>query len=98
MHAGLRGPRLGPADRSRCAWRRRMPDPATERKHLERLNALISEAEARLAEQRKLIDDLERDGHATDLARRLLVAMEGNLKALRDIRQVGEGILRDSEM
>ncbi len=64
-----------------------MPDLAQELQHLERADAHIEKALARIAQQQRLIAELERDGHDATAARALLATMEGVLETFEAHRQ-----------
>ena len=49
---------------------------------LERAEGYVAEGERRVADQRALVAELERDGHDTTSSRRLLMLLEGTLEQM----------------
>ena len=74
-----------------------MPDIAKEQVHLEKADADIRAGEARVAQQRLLIEELRRDGHDARDAERLLWTMQQSLKAWGAHREVIRQMLADAK-
>jgi hypothetical protein len=51
-------------------------DRAVIQEHLQRARAHVAEGERHIGRQREIVEELERDGHDTELARELLATLQ----------------------
>jgi hypothetical protein len=63
-------------------------NPDRERRHLAQADRHIAEAKSHIARQRKLIEELRRDGHRTGLAESMLHALETSLHVFEHHRKL----------
>jgi len=74
-----------------------MPDTAQELRHLEDAARLIARGEVLVAEQRRRIEELRKDGHSTQQAEQLLQSLTVALQTIREAQGLVERTLRDIE-
>jgi predicted outer membrane protein len=60
----------------------------SERDHVAETDRHIEGVKQRIARQKKIVSELERDGHDTDLGMELLAALEDALRVLEQHREV----------
>ena len=70
-------------------------DAAPKLDDLNRAREHVADGERRVADQRRLLAELSRDGHSTDAAERLLRTLEDTLQIMRDHLAVEELLARE---
>jgi hypothetical protein len=69
-------------------------DPQIELDHLEQARDHVARSETLVQEQRDRVAELERDGHGTGAARRLLATLEQSLSVMRAHLAIEEELVR----